>query len=518
MRFLLLLSFFPFIYGQCPGISRIYTKIVSPFVMFEPELPVTYENGTVDQSKTTFHGISADLVRLLQQFNNTLFSDDLEIIVDPIDPNSVQKMLDALVADPEPASALALAAISVTADRETQFDFSHSVFESGIGVAVRVHEVGSESGLLAVLVSPQVWTSLGALLMLAYISAFVMYCAEHRVNDTFYPPNTAKSNSVLRNFLESFTVGTYYAIVTVSTVGYGDVVPRTRCGRNASIVLILSGLAIFSIFTGSVVSEMTAARAAEQSINSVDELSTTRTCVVEGTTSQQAGRDLGVLAVAESSLDACVSRFNSDDVQCILYDRPVLRFLASEGVLKNVNILGSKLFPQNYAMAFMDTTCVEAVNRAILAVSIEYIKSWEAYIGDNNVVIDPASSGSGWDAGAILVVAISLSLCCCTSIASCYLRYKETKEMHFMDQVQDFGGELQGGFAELCCFGGQSAPDEEVETGVVAADEPTSGKSRTGSRRSDDENRAIRAELTLIRKQLGELTEGKKRRKHRSKD
>jgi len=518
MSVLFLFSFFAFIYADCPGISRVYTKIVAPFVMFDPEPPVTLANGTVDRTTTDFLGISSDLVRLLQEYNSTLFKENIDIIVDQDDPFAVAPMLDLLRADADPASAVALAAISVTADRERSLDFSHSVFESGIGIAVRVSESGSEAGLVAVLVSPQVWTSLGALLLLAYIAGIIMYCAEHRDNDLFYPPNTTRSNSVLRNFLESFTVGTYYAIVTVSTVGYGDVVPRTRCGRNASIVLILSGLAIFSIFTGSVVSEMTAARTLKQSIDSVDELAAARTCVVRGTTSEQAGRDLGVQPITEDALSDCVTRFNNDNVQGILYDQPVLRYLVNEGTLRNANILKAKLFPQNYALAFADSECIEEVNRALLAVSTDYTEAWEAYLGDGDETTGAASAVSEWDAGAIIVVTLSLSLCCFTSFASCYLRYKETKEMHFFDQVHDIGGELRGGFAEVCCFGGQSAPDDDPpgqpDTGVVTATDSTGG-SRRGSRRhgDDDDSRAIRAELVLIRKQLGELTEGKKRRK-----
>lgn len=46
----------------------------------------------------------------------------------------------------------------------------------------------------------------------------------------------------------------YWAIVTVSTVGYGDITPQTLSGRAITIVLILSGLGVLAFFTSIIVS------------------------------------------------------------------------------------------------------------------------------------------------------------------------------------------------------------------------------------------------------------------------
>ncbi|ASF47201.1 NAD-binding protein [Methylovulum psychrotolerans] len=46
----------------------------------------------------------------------------------------------------------------------------------------------------------------------------------------------------------------YFTIVTVSTVGYGDITPHTTGGRIVAMVLILSGLGVFSFLTSIMVS------------------------------------------------------------------------------------------------------------------------------------------------------------------------------------------------------------------------------------------------------------------------
>ncbi|MEI7839294.1 MAG: NAD-binding protein [Methylococcaceae bacterium] len=48
--------------------------------------------------------------------------------------------------------------------------------------------------------------------------------------------------------------GVYWSIVTLSTVGYGDIAPHTTGGRLVAIVLIFSGLGVISFFTSIMVS------------------------------------------------------------------------------------------------------------------------------------------------------------------------------------------------------------------------------------------------------------------------
>jgi len=46
--------------------------------------------------------------------------------------------------------------------------------------------------------------------------------------------------------------GLWWALVTVTTVGYGDVVPTTNAGRFFASVLILIGLGLLSLLTATI--------------------------------------------------------------------------------------------------------------------------------------------------------------------------------------------------------------------------------------------------------------------------
>jgi voltage-gated potassium channel len=61
----------------------------------------------------------------------------------------------------------------------------------------------------------------------------------------------------------SIPVSIYWAIVTMSTVGFGDIVPQTVLGRVLASMLMITGYAIIAVPTGIVTIELgAAARAA----------------------------------------------------------------------------------------------------------------------------------------------------------------------------------------------------------------------------------------------------------------
>ena len=72
------------------------------------------------------------------------------------------------------------------------------------------------------------------------------------------------------NGFTSIPVGVYWAITTMTTVGFGDIAPKTDLGRVIASLMMLLGWGTLAVPTGIVSAEFTAARVGEQP--------TTRTC------------------------------------------------------------------------------------------------------------------------------------------------------------------------------------------------------------------------------------------------
>jgi voltage-gated potassium channel len=58
----------------------------------------------------------------------------------------------------------------------------------------------------------------------------------------------------------------YWALSTITTVGYGDIVPRTELGRTLASVIMLIGWGILAVPTGIVTAEMTAQKFTKQDV------------------------------------------------------------------------------------------------------------------------------------------------------------------------------------------------------------------------------------------------------------
>ena len=79
-----------------------------------------------------------------------------------------------------------------------------------------------------------------------------------------------------RDDFPTFGLALWWAVTTVTTVGYGDVVPTDTPGRFVGAVLMISGYASLSLLTGVIASLLVARRAAalqadeEQALGKID--------------------------------------------------------------------------------------------------------------------------------------------------------------------------------------------------------------------------------------------------------
>ena len=82
--------------------------------------------------------------------------------------------------------------------------------------------------------------ALGAIVIVAFLAAAGVTVAE-KYSDTPF---------------STFSNGLWWAIVTMTTVGYGDMTPITGIGRMVAVIVMLSGVALVSVFTAAISSRV----------------------------------------------------------------------------------------------------------------------------------------------------------------------------------------------------------------------------------------------------------------------
>ena len=145
----------------------------------------------------------------------------------------------------------AIGAITITPERAARVDFSYPAHRSGVAVAIRketgpIFAIMSYGTALAEL-SPLIIIILTMLVLIG----LAMWFIERHVHAV---EKTSESTvSTLRD-------GLYWAVVTMTTVGYGDKTPKTTGGRVVAIAWMLSSLVLVSLLSTSLVSRLTADR------------------------------------------------------------------------------------------------------------------------------------------------------------------------------------------------------------------------------------------------------------------
>ena len=142
---------------------------------------------------------------------------------------------------------LAVGAITITPERLARVDFSYPTHRSGVAAAVR-KEHGPVAALLAYAavaaeIGPLIAITLG---MLAAMGVAIWLVER---------PGRAQAHE---SAVASLRDGFYWAVVTMTTVGYGDKTPKTTLGRVIAIFWMLASVALVSILSTTLVSKMTA--------------------------------------------------------------------------------------------------------------------------------------------------------------------------------------------------------------------------------------------------------------------
>jgi polar amino acid transport system substrate-binding protein len=282
-------------------------------------------------------------------------ADALKIPYEYQEKASVTEQLEAVRSGEADA---ALGAISITAVREEEFDFSIAMYDSGLQILTKPSN-GSAWSMLGKLFSSTVLFLVLGVIALLIIVGHVVWLIERRRNDDFP-----------RKYFPGVWEGTWWAIVTMSTVGYGDTSVKTKAGRLVAMCWMLLGLVLVAQFTAIITSTLTVTRL-ESDVNNLGDLNGKKVVTVANTTSVQFLEGLGIQALEVDSTEQAFQAVESGKAAAFVYDAPILRsFVLSSGD-DSLQVVGPVFQPQGYGMAF------PSGSEIITPIDLEFLKQRE---------------------------------------------------------------------------------------------------------------------------------------------
>lgn len=272
-------------------------------------------------------------------------------------PYDLEGLLDA-VSDSK--VDVGIGAITATAAREKRMDFAHPITSSGLGVAVRGGQTAGWLAVVRALVSPAFLKVIATLALLLFVVGFLVWLLEHKRNPEQF--GGTRRQGIFSGF--------WWAMVTMTTVGYGDTAPRTVGGRVIGLVWMLAALIIVSFFTASITSALTVGQLSDR-VRSGSDLGGMQVASVPSSTSASWLERQGFGFSKADDVDAALGDLAAGRVDAVVYDAPLLRWDIHQRFRGKLKVLPLVLERQDYAFALptgsrlrepIDTSLLQRIN------------------------------------------------------------------------------------------------------------------------------------------------------------
>lgn len=248
---------------------------------------------------------------------------------------------------------VSVAAITVTAERERDVDFSHPFHTAGLAIAVRPERVSVWRTVAGVLLSRSVLQLIAAIALLQLLVGTLVWFLERRRNPNQFGGSTG----------QGIFAGFWWSTVTMTTVGYGDKAPKTVAGRVVALAWMLCSVIMVATFTAAAASQLTVSRL-ETGIDGPSDLVRAKVAVVANTTGEGYSRNAGLSFSRYADPSAALDALAAGTVDAVVHDGPVLTELAP--AYPGLEVVDVRFQRQDYAIAFPEGSELrERVNRIL---------------------------------------------------------------------------------------------------------------------------------------------------------
>jgi len=308
---------------------RVAVKPIAPFVL---------KNGT------ELTGFSIDLWNALAQ--------SLKVNTAWVEVATVGEQLQAVKSG---KADVAIAAITITRERENAVDFTQPYFDSGL--QIMVHAQGGNH-LLDVFESIP-WATIAALLgaffAIMFVMANVLWIVERQTSKHFQ-----------KGYLKGMGEGLWGVALIVATGEHGDREAPRVVKRLIVFFMWLVGIVLVAQLTAAVTSTQTVDRL-NSKIRGPTDLAGKKIATVGGTAAADYLTEQGLLFVNVASAEEGCDLVSQGDVQAMIFDAPTLQYLAAKRGNAVLRVVGPIFASQKYGIAVADGSPLrKRINKALL--------------------------------------------------------------------------------------------------------------------------------------------------------
>ena len=310
---------------------KVVTRVIPPFVI---------------QQNDRLSGFSVDLWKALtdKMGVKSMF------IVKPT-------VVDLLASLKSHEADVGIAAISISAERDKDFDFSQPMFDSGLQIMTKNQESGSSVGRLwNQILSSGIFLWLLGIFIVGLVPAHIVWLVEHKCEH-----GILKHSSYYPGIFEAY----WWSLACLAT--QAEEMPKTALGRVVAVFWMFTAVVFIAFFTAQVTASLTVQQL-QGSIQGPDDLPGKRVATTTGSTSATYLRDHKVTVVEFPQIDQAYDALGKGDADAVVFDAPVLKYYVAHGGKGQVRTVGDVFQKEYYGIAFMpDSRYRKPIERALLA-------------------------------------------------------------------------------------------------------------------------------------------------------
>lgn len=274
-------------------------------------------------------GLCIDMARVICKRNN--------LIPEFVMYESVPVFLEAVK---NQECRLGFAGITITAEREKFVDFSQPFFDSGLLIGIHAGLPDRFTHFTTAVLRVIVVSLLIFLFGLTLVAHLIWWLEKDDNNPQGF--STRYGEGIIDAY--------WWAVVTMTTVGYGDKCPRKVSGRLVAAAWMLIGIMWFAAFTATLSSTLTLDKIQPGAIRSLTDLKQRRVAVIRGTTTEDHLRYYNMEMVLADSFSEMLKLLKNDQVDAVIYDAPPLLYAAKND--PDIQVVGEMFAEQRYGVVF----------------------------------------------------------------------------------------------------------------------------------------------------------------------
>ncbi|MFN6478934.1 transporter substrate-binding domain-containing protein [Nostoc sp. DedQUE07] len=320
--------------GQKPQLQQpllVATRVIPPFVL---------------SNKGELSGFSIDLWRKI--------ANQIGVESKFIEYSTVPQLLSAIK---ESKANLGISAISITAEREQNFDFSLPIFAGGLQIMVRNPESNSSAfpNILQLFFSGSLLQVIGVALVLIIVAAHIIWLSERHHKDGMIP----------KSYFPGIFKACWWSAATLAT--QADEMPKGVLGRLVGIIWMFIGVLFAAYFTASATTSLTVQQL-QGDIRSIDDLPGKVVATTAGSTAATYLREHKISVLEVTKIEQAYNALQTKKADAVVFDAPVLLFYAANEGKGKVQIVGSILREESYGIILPNNSPYrKPINQALLS-------------------------------------------------------------------------------------------------------------------------------------------------------